>query len=75
MATRGAVLAESMACGLVVGRLWESRVVLSGVSMHHWVLSRHYMKDLSLHACAIDIFFLISSRSYVVMWKFSLGFS
>jgi hypothetical protein len=57
------VLAEGMACGLVVGQLWDSRNVLRGVSMHRWVLSRHFMKDLSLHACAIGSLFLSSSRS------------
>jgi hypothetical protein len=58
------VLAEGMACGLVVGKLWDSLIVLRGVSMHRGVLSRHFMKDFSLHACAIGRLFLSSSRSY-----------
>jgi hypothetical protein len=55
------VLAEGMACGLVVGQLWDSRIVLRGVSMHRGVLSRHFMRDLSLHACAIGRLFLTST--------------
>jgi hypothetical protein len=47
------VLAEGIACGLVVGQLWDSRIVLRSVSIHRGVLSRHFMKDLSLHTCAI----------------------
>jgi hypothetical protein len=61
------VLAEVMACRLVVGRLWDSRVVRRDVSMHHGVLSRHFMKGVSLHACAIGGLFLSSSRNSVDM--------
>jgi hypothetical protein len=42
------VLAVGMACGLVVGQLWDSRIVLRDVSMHRGLLSRYFMKDLSL---------------------------
>jgi hypothetical protein len=56
------VLAEGRASGLVVGQLWDCCVMLRGVSMHGAVLSRHFKKDLSLHACAtVDC---SSSRSY-----------
>jgi hypothetical protein len=57
------VLAEGMACRLVVGQLCVSRNVLRGVSMHRRVLLRHFMKDLSLHARAMGILFYSSSRS------------
>jgi hypothetical protein len=40
------VLEEGMACGLVAGRIWDSRVVLRGVSTHRGILSRHFMKDM-----------------------------
>jgi hypothetical protein len=56
------VLAEDMACGLVAGQIWDGRVVLTGVSMHRGVLSRHSMRELSLHACPIGGLFIISSR-------------
>jgi hypothetical protein len=56
------VLAEGMACGLVVCQLWDSCIVLRGVSMRRWVLSRHFMKDWSVHACGIGRLFLSSSR-------------
>jgi hypothetical protein len=51
------------ACRLVVDQLWDSRIVRKGVSMHHGVLSRHLVKDLSLHARAIGRLFVLSSRS------------
>jgi hypothetical protein len=35
--------------------------------MQHGVLSRHFMKDVSLHACAIGEL-IVSSRSSVDMW-------
>jgi hypothetical protein len=63
------VLAEGMPRGLVVGRLWDSRVVRTGVSVHPGVLSRHFMKDLSLHECTIGRLFLSTSRSSVDMWR------
>jgi hypothetical protein len=56
------VLAEGMACGLVVGQLWDSRIVLRGVSMPRGILSRHFMKDLFLHACASGSLFFSSSK-------------
>jgi hypothetical protein len=63
------VRAEGMVCGLVVGRLWDNRVVRRGVSMHLGVLSRHCMKDVSLHTCAIGGLYLSSSRRSVDMWR------
>jgi hypothetical protein len=51
------VLAEGMACGLVVGQQ-NSRSVLTGVPMHRGVLCEAFMKDLPLHACAIGRLFL-----------------
>jgi hypothetical protein len=56
-----------MACGLVAGQSGKSRVMLRGMSMHHRVLSVHFRKDVSLHACAIGGLFLSSSRSSVDM--------
>jgi hypothetical protein len=49
------VFAEGMAYGLFVGQPLDS-LVLRGVSMHLGVLSRHFMKDLSLQ-CAIGRLF------------------
>jgi hypothetical protein len=57
------VLAKGMACGLAAGQLWDSRVVLRDMSMHHGVLSRCFMKNLSIQACAIGGLFFLSSRS------------
>jgi hypothetical protein len=68
------VLAEGMACGLVVGRLWDSRVVRRGMSMHPGVLSRHFMRDVSLHACAIGGLILSFSRCSVDMWRLARDF-
>jgi hypothetical protein len=68
------ICAEGMACGLVAGRLWDSRVVQRGVSMHLSVLSRHFMKDVSLHACAIGGLYLSSSRRSVDMWRLARVF-
>jgi hypothetical protein len=62
--------------GLWAGRwsVWECRVVLRGMSMHRRVLSVHFRKDVSLHACAIGGLFLSSSRCSVVMWRLRQGF-
>jgi hypothetical protein len=57
------VLAEGIACGLVVGPLSDSRIVQTGISMHRRVFSMQFMKDLSLYACAVGRLFLSSSRS------------
>jgi hypothetical protein len=47
-----------MACGLEAGQLWDSRVVLSGASMHSGVLLRHFMTDwpLYMRAQLVDCF-------------------
>jgi hypothetical protein len=56
-----------MACGLVAGQFGKPRVVLRGMSMLSRVLSVHFRKDMSVHACAIGGLFLLSSRISVDM--------
>jgi hypothetical protein len=53
MRCKAGVIAKGMACGLIVGQPWDSCIVLKGMSLHCRVLSRHFMKALSLHAIAI----------------------
>jgi hypothetical protein len=51
------VLAEGVTSRLLDGQPGVIRVMLRDLSMHLRVLSPHFMKDLSLHASAIDRLF------------------
>jgi hypothetical protein len=62
-----------MACGLVAGQFWKPRVVLRGMSMPGRVLSVHFRKDMSVHACAIGG--LVIFKNFCRYVEASLGFS